>query len=161
MWNSINHDCFGRLDTTFDKNNSNYRAGSKGIYSGTFLPQGKPPAPVRVLAPAERTPPPPPFGNLSNTNVWGKQLSNGSFALLFLNVGAAPSPPLACDARCVAKVFAGPGGAPARSTPAPGARYAVRDLWSKRRLPGVVAPFTVSSPPLGEADVLMLRFDPE
>ena len=97
--------------------------------------------------------PPPPFGNFSTTNIWGKQLSNGSFALLFLNVGPTVSSPLTCDAACVAKLL----GAPVPS----GTRFRVREIWSKRDLPDAVAPLSMSSPPLETTGIHMIRLWPK
>ena len=89
-----------------------------------------------------------PQGNkFSSTNIWGKKLSNGSFALLFINVGPKEVPSLTCGPDCVAKLLLGQNNtAPEASTPA--LRYRVRDIWAKRDLPDQLAPLTIRSPPL-------------
>ena len=79
-------------------------------------------------------------------------MSNGSFALLFVNVGPKASPPLTCDAACVGKLLK-------NATAA--ARYRVRDVWAKRDLPDAQAPLSVSSPTLeAEVGVHMVRLWP-
>ena len=85
------------------------------------------------------------LGNISTTNVWGKKLSNGSFALLFINVGPKEVPSLTCGPDCVAKL------GQHKTTPeatTPATRYRVRDIWAKRDLPHQLAPLTIRSPPL-------------
>ena len=54
-------------------------------------------------------------------NVWGRPLSNGDFALAFVN-NAAANATVTCDAACWASLLEG-------ATPA--AKYTVRDLWAK------------------------------
>ena len=107
-----------------------------------------------------------PSGKLSSTNIWGKRLSNGSFALLFINVGPKPAAPLTCGPDCIAKLLLGPinstnGTAPRRALAQPRLRYRVRDVWAKVDLPDQVAPLSVSSPPLeAETGVYMVRLWP-
>ena len=57
-------------------------------------------------------------GGLESTNVWGRHLNDGSYAMLFLNSGAAATD-VTCDASCWAKT-----GLPQRTSV-----VAVRDLW--------------------------------
>jgi hypothetical protein len=84
-------------------------------------------------------------GNWSTTNIWGKKLANGSFALTFINVGTTSAPPFTCDSACISKLLGREDGG---ATPVKGARYRVRDIWAKRDLPELVAPLSVSSPTL-------------
>jgi alpha-galactosidase len=147
VWNSANHDCFGRLDSVFDQNNSKY-ADSPGIYSGTL---------VSRAGRGEKVPPPllamhdgGVMEKLSHTNVWGKKLNDSGFALLFLNVGPTPTP-VTCNSSCIARL-----GVDA----APGRRFRVRDVWAHEDLPEMVAPLVVTSPPLGGEDIYNLRFYP-
>ena len=172
VWNTINRDCFGRLDTVFDANNPEYR--QPGIDSGTFLSTstsaGTPssvadpgpglshsagaaagvaghPAPLRRARPARR-PRNPLTGNFSTTNIWGKRLNGGGFALLFLNVGPATSPPMTCDAECIEELGV--------YLPA-GQRFRVRDVWGQKDLGMAVAPFRLTSPPLETDAVHFVR----
>ena len=138
VWNSRNHDCFGRLDTTFDRNNSKY-ADSPGIFSGTFVARHRSP-PVQQAT--------------VTTNIWGKRLSDGGFALLFLNVGVQPAS-LVCDEVCLRKLRIPPAGA------TPGRRFRVRDIWAHTDLPDVVAPIQhIAAPTLHQEEIYMLRITP-
>jgi alpha-galactosidase len=144
VWNSINHDCFGRLDEIFDTNQSSYR--QTGIDSGTFLN-------VSIDEEAkvtERHPPPPPFGNFSTTNVWGKRLNDSGFCLLFLNVGPTTSPPITCDDECIAELLGA-------DVPTRGQRFRVRDVWAHKDLGVVVAPLRFTAPRLEADTVHMIR----
>jgi len=60
----------------------------------------------------------------STGNIWARPLSDGSFALVFLNVGKSPLT-LTCDEDCFA----------ALNLSAPGSTLALRDLWSHQDLP--------------------------
>ena len=97
--------------------------------------------------------PSPPFGNFSNTNVWGKRLSNGSLALLFLNVGPTVSPSLTCDQDCLGRLFKA-------TPPKAGSKYSVWDVWGQKQLPDIVAPLQLTSPPLATDGVHMIRLRP-
>jgi hypothetical protein len=68
VWNSANHDCFGRLDSVFDQNNSKY-ADSPGIYSGTLVGRGG--EGEKVLPPLLAMHDGGVMEKLSHTNVWG------------------------------------------------------------------------------------------
>lgn len=87
-------------------------------------------------------------GKFSTTNIWGKKLANGSFALLFVNVGPKAAAPLTCDANCVAKLLVGQNATTAEASGMTGLRYRVRDIWAKRDLPSQLTPLSISSPPL-------------
>jgi alpha-galactosidase len=148
MWNSNNNDCFGRLDTAFDTTNPYYKQGP-GLFSGTFRAH-------KVESGSGGTAwesGSPPFGNFSNTNIWGKNLVGGSFSLLFLNVGPSPSVPLSCDTDCIRLLLGD-------DSPAAGTKYSVRDLWAETDLPAAVAPLHLSSPALETDSVHMVRLTP-
>jgi hypothetical protein len=59
-------------------------------------------------------------GGLSTTNVWGRHLHGGDYALLFVNVGVVTAD-VTCDMAC----WAAAGLEPSRS-------FAVRDLWQNK-----------------------------
>eukprot|EP01052_Picozoa_sp_SAG31_P006275 SAG31_NODE_286_length_18467_cov_41.317056_13_plen_1204_part_00 len=141
VWNSINRDCFGRLDTIFDIGNPYYEH-SPGLYSGRFRTNG-----TFAAQPSSA------YGNFSNTNIWGKKLLGGSFALLFLNVGPLPSPPLTCDAGCVQRLLGD-------SSRVPGTKYSVKDLWNNAELPVAMSPLNLSSPILTTDSIYMLQLTP-
>jgi len=70
-------------------------------------------------------------------NIWGRPLSDGAAALVFLNVGRQQQN-LTCDQTCFASLgFAATD------------RLSVRDLWSKRQLPDITASLTASLQPDG------------
>ena len=74
-------------------------------------------------------------GGLSNTNVWGRQLHGGNYALLFINVGAVAAD-VTCSTACWAAAGIGSGKV-----------FAVRDVW-KGKSAGTLNttdPFTVHS----------------
>ena len=146
MWNSNNRDCFGRLDAVFDATNPYYKQGP-GLISGTFDTESAWDADTGGPAP------PPPYGNFSNTNIWGKKLVDDSFALLFVNVGPSTSPPLTCGPACIQRLLGD-------NVPVAGAQYTVKDLWSSTALPVAVAPLNLSSPALETDGVHMLRVTP-
>merc|ERR1712194_475905 len=74
-------------------------------------------------------------GGISTTNVWGRALYDGSYAMLFLNTGPKPMD-VTCGEECWAAT-----GWPARAT-----TVAVRDLWNHTTIGTKLtsAPFTVS-----------------
>ena len=140
VWNSINHDCFGRLDAIFDTNNTRY-ANSPGIYSCTWKHSSSSSSSGGGSA-AGRTPSAT-TATAATTNVWGRKLANNAFALLFLNIGSAATKAgeLVCDQDCVRKVVA--------KAALPTTRWRMRDLWTHQDLPDLVGQdFAIAAPAL-------------
>lgn len=82
------------------------------------------------------------------TNVWARQLANGDFALVFLNVGPEAAD-VSCGPDCFAKIGV-----------KPGQTLAVRDLWAHKPLPDVTdATMHTTLEPRGGH--LMLRMSPK
>ena len=74
----------------------------------------------------------------STGNIWGRPLSGGRSALVFLNVGPQPQN-LTCNRSCFASMGFGASD-----------RLAVRDLWSKKELPDITdSTLTASLPAYG------------
>jgi hypothetical protein len=90
-------------------------------------------------------------GGLSTTNVWGRQLHNGDYALLFVNTG-----PVAMDVACGTACWAVAGLA------GDGKTFAVRDLWQNRSAGTLTTAKTFIIPDLEpDGGVAMFRLSPQ
>ena len=87
-------------------------------------------------------------GGLTRTNIWSRSLSNGSFALLFLNAGSTAAN-VTCDRSCWAKAGV-----------VDGSTVEVRDLWQHAELPSQTtnAPLTTELEPDG--GVVLFKITP-
>lgn len=81
----------------------------------------------------------------SGTNVWGRPLSDGAWALAFINVGPAPA-----NATCDGSCFGAAG-------IAPGTTMRVVDVWSKTALPEFVTPGPYTVPLEADGGIALLR----
>lgn len=83
------------------------------------------------------------------TNVWGRQLSGGAFALGFVNNGGAAAN-VTCDAACFAQL----------RVPAGVTQLKVRDLWAHADLGTLSAPFSFTAPVNGTGFAALFKLTP-
>jgi len=87
------------------------------------------------------------LGSNSGTNVWGRALDDGSFAVVFLNNNPTPMD-IACDQTCFNQM----------KYP-PSQKISVRDLWAHSNVTTVTGSYTASKVP-GAGGCAMFRFSP-
>ena len=84
---------------------------------------------------------------LNCSNVWGRVLSASSFAVAFVNNGAAAQK-ISCDAKCLQQLLG--------EKEAAGSGFAIRDLWAKKDVGTLAAAAALEMVVPGEGGVRLL-----
>ena len=88
------------------------------------------------------------------SNVWGRVLSASSFAVAFVNNGAAAQK-ISCDAKCLQQLL-GEKGAETGAETGAGSGYTIRDLWAKKDVGTLAAAAALEMVVPGEGGVRLL-----
>ena len=90
---------------------------------------------------------------LNCSNVWGRVLSASSFAVAFVNNGAAAQK-ISCDAKCLQQLLEK--GAETGAETGAGSGYTIRDLWAKKDVGTLAAGAALEMVVPGEGGVRLL-----